>query len=530
MRRNAHYYIACAAVIILATWLRVHNLDLRPMHTDEAVHAVKFGELLEKGDYFYDYDEYHGPTLNYFTLLPAWLSNHNSYADLNETVLRIVPAMFGLFLCAGLLFLAPGLGRMAALFSALFAAVSPAMVFYSRYYIQEMLLVFFTLCTILAFFYFFQTRKVVQAGFAGLCLGLMNATKETWIISVAVFFIALMSAIIWHQGRIQLQNKRTLWRGAGIAFVAFALISVLFFSSFGKNPIGIWHSVYTYFTYFDRAANNSIHIHPWYFYLKLLTYFKIGEGPLWTEAAVLTAAIIGIIAIINKNNKAHTDGILPKFFVVYALLMLAVYSLIPYKTPWNLLSFYLGFILLAGIGVAELFRMISKHRTKTAVGFIFFFVIVHLLWQTFLGNGKYDAHPANPYVYAHTHPDIFKIVDRLQDISSKQPEKNNLYIQVMCSGKDYWPLPWYLRQYTQVGWWSHVPARQKLAPIVILTPDLEADFVEHNYELSPPGHRYLYIPLFEEMMYLRPGIELRCYIRKKEWDVWQRTGAEQAFP
>jgi predicted membrane-bound mannosyltransferase len=53
--------------------LRLPQLGMRPMHTDEAVHAIKFGALLETGTYRYDKNEYHGPTLNYLTLLPAWL-------------------------------------------------------------------------------------------------------------------------------------------------------------------------------------------------------------------------------------------------------------------------------------------------------------------------------------------------------------------------------------------------------------------------------------------------------------------------
>ncbi|MBP1654483.1 MAG: hypothetical protein H6Q28_1039, partial [Bacteroidetes bacterium] len=39
------------AVVLLGVVFRVALLDLRPMHTDEAVHAVKFGALLETGDY-----------------------------------------------------------------------------------------------------------------------------------------------------------------------------------------------------------------------------------------------------------------------------------------------------------------------------------------------------------------------------------------------------------------------------------------------------------------------------------------------
>jgi len=60
-----------AAIVVLAAALRLPALDVRPMHTDEAVHAAKFARLLQQGLYEYDPEEYHGPTLNYLTLIPA---------------------------------------------------------------------------------------------------------------------------------------------------------------------------------------------------------------------------------------------------------------------------------------------------------------------------------------------------------------------------------------------------------------------------------------------------------------------------
>ena len=46
--------------------LRSPSLDQRPMHNDEAVNAIKFGQLWTQGSYQSDPNEYHGPSL--FTL------------------------------------------------------------------------------------------------------------------------------------------------------------------------------------------------------------------------------------------------------------------------------------------------------------------------------------------------------------------------------------------------------------------------------------------------------------------------------
>ena len=122
--------------------LRVPQLDTRPLHNDEAVNAVKVSELWQHGRYAYDPDEYHGPALHYATLPFLWLSGARNSGELKDATLRLAPVAFGVGLILLLLLFVDGLGRPALVWSAMFIAVSPAMVFYSRYFIHEMLLVF----------------------------------------------------------------------------------------------------------------------------------------------------------------------------------------------------------------------------------------------------------------------------------------------------------------------------------------------------------------------------------------------------
>ena len=137
--------VAYAAWMILilagASVLRLVQLDNRPMHCDEAVHAIKFGQLLEQGTYVYDPDEYHGPSLNFLTWPIARLASASKLTEVTEVQLRLVPALFGILLVGLTWLVRRQLGMAAACFAALLSAISPAMVFYSRYYIQEMLLV-----------------------------------------------------------------------------------------------------------------------------------------------------------------------------------------------------------------------------------------------------------------------------------------------------------------------------------------------------------------------------------------------------
>src|SRR6476620_11519051 len=129
---------------------RLPDLDIRPFHNDEAVNATKVVDLWQRGRYLYDPDEYHGPTLHYATLPFLWLSSARDADELQDRTLRLAPVFFGAALTLLLLVFVDGLGWHAILWSALFTALSPAMVFYSRYFIHERLLVAFTTLAIAA--------------------------------------------------------------------------------------------------------------------------------------------------------------------------------------------------------------------------------------------------------------------------------------------------------------------------------------------------------------------------------------------
>ena len=144
------------------------------MHCDEANQAVKAGT----GVYHYDSHDHHGPSLYWLTLPALRLQGVSCLAASNAADYRIVPVVFGAALVLLLLLLSDGLGRGAIISAALLTAISPAMVYYSRYYIQEMLLVFFTTALICCGWRYFRSGRIGWAIGAGAMLGLMHATKE----------------------------------------------------------------------------------------------------------------------------------------------------------------------------------------------------------------------------------------------------------------------------------------------------------------------------------------------------------------
>ena len=69
------------------------------------------------------------------------------------------------------------------------------MVFYSRYFIHEMPLVFFIALTLGAAWRYAQSRSAHWAALTGAGLGLMFATKETFVLTVPAMGLAAIATV-----------------------------------------------------------------------------------------------------------------------------------------------------------------------------------------------------------------------------------------------------------------------------------------------------------------------------------------------
>jgi len=508
--------------VLLAFLFRFPLLAQRPMHCDEAVHADKFGTLLEQGRYAYSTVDYHGPTLYYMALASAKIQGVVRYTDLSETTLRVVPAATGLVLVAAHFLLIPCIGFPAAFCSALLMAISPAMVYYSRYYIHETSFVLFTFGVILSAFRYARHHSAALALSAGVCLGLMYATKETVVIAGACMAMAAVVVLCLQRVRGETRLPFTVSGKHLILGAAAAILTaVLFLSSFLSHPAGIVDSVLAYGTYFERGLGQATpHVHPWHYYLNLLLYFHEKGRPVWTEILIVALAIIGGLVAFRKGPPGISATV-PRFLAVYTLFMVVIYSAIPYKVPWNLLGFFHGMILLAGVGVIRLLQMLRSPAARAAVVFVLAVAVIHLGWQAWACSFRYEADPCNPWVYGHTGKDVYTVVRELEGLARAHTSKLAMPIQII-SRENLWPLPWYLRRFSGVRWVNGVFDSVPNAPVIIATPDMEAALARKFYELPPPGQRELYMNLFGRYVELRPQVELRGYVVKSLWDEYQR--------
>ena len=506
MNKKAAFYALFLIVVCAAVLMRAVRLDLRPVHHDEANQAVKFGNLLEKGEYRYDPVEHHGPTLYYFSLPFAWARTGRSFAALDIVTLRLVPAIFGAGIVLLLLLLKDGFSRSAIVLSGFFAAVSPLMVFYGRFYIQETLLVFFLLGVIAASWRYHVDRTWGWAAAAGIFIGLMYATKETCVIAFGALFAGLLLARAFTREPV---DKKPPIGHAFILLGSAFLVAFLLFSSFFQNPRGIVDSVLSFQNYFGKAGDAGFHSYPWSYYLKMLAFSRYGSGPVWSEAWILILAVFGGAAAFHPRRPKGSSPLFMRFMFFFTLLATAVYSLIPYKTPWNMLPFFIGIILLAGNGAAFLLDRSKNLASWSLILLIVCAGLFHLGYQAYSANFRYYADSRNPYVYAHTSPDFLNLVRRVEDIARYHPDGKDMTIKVITHPDEAWPLPWYLRGFTRVGYWQEAGDASPLedVPVVISSVDMTEGIREYLQETHQG-----------EFFGLRPEVLLAVHIRRDLWE------------
>lgn len=496
-------------MLVAAAILRLFDLTLKPLHHDEGVNGLFLVSLVRNGYYHYDPGNYHGPTLYYFAWVIAKVSKFLLGGDgLSTFGIRLVTALFGIGIVGILLSLRRQLGDFGAVAAAALAAVSCGFVFFSRYFIHEILFVFFSLAVVMAVLRFRQNSEPRDLMLAAVAAALLGATKETWVFTVAVWLIALPCTAFylrWRKGpagQTSAQGKATQEAGSTqkqewtkkelyvTVALLFAFVWILFYSSFFTNfPKGVLDSVRT-FGYWFKTSESAHEYGP----RKYLEW-------LWQEEApVLLLGAMGMGAAFWQARNRFAV-----FTAFWSLGILAAYSLVPYKTPWNALNIILPLLIMGGYGLEQLYQIRTKSRWLTDL----IKVVAVLVLATAVGVSLYQAidlsfvhydDDSRAYVYAHTRRDFLGLVKEIDAIAAANPAGKNTGIVVMSP--EHWPLPWYLRNYTHVGYWGKVIDTSE--PILIVHENQVGE-VERRL-----GDRYRRVSSHE----LRPGNVLYLYVRK----------------
>lgn len=575
------WLIAGGATLLVAALLRFYNLDLKPLHHDEGVNGFFLTNLIRSGVFRYDPSNYHGPTLYYFTLPLAYVAE--KLGRLDTTVIRSVTALFGIATVWLALCLRRQLGMIGALAAAALLAVSPGAVFFSRYYIHEILFVFFTLGIVVALIKFYEAQRQPAAsderfGIAGaaaaavlvaatlgavyqpqyfkletfliglsasglaaafwlfdgarvghwllawVSVALLFATKETAFISIGVLLIAW--GMSWgyvnyfeRQRRAreerQSKKKRRNKAGAGgdstgepepvgllerlggwshlswllLAGVGvFLFVNIIFFSSFFTHPKGVVDSLKAY-AIWQGTGTSDFHRKPFF------TYFKW----LYEEEAMLL--MLGALSAFFAVKEARSRFTV--FTALWAGGMIAAYSLVPYKTPWLALSMIVPLALIGGYGIQSLYRLSAHRATALKLALVpLALAVAFAAYQTYQINFVHYDEDNYIYVYAHTSREYDEMMREVGRLAARTGSQYNASINV--ASPDYWPMPWYVRDYKPVAYAG------------TLGPTVDQDIVIINTSQEAQaratlGTRYQRIGQYA----LRPGVDLILYAKRE---------------
>jgi len=575
--------LSSAAILIVGVFLRLYSLSLVPLHHDEGVNGNFLMTLVREGKYTYNPENYHGPTLYYFSAIIPWLARFlggKTFGDnygLTTFNIRLVTAAFGVATIGLVLLLRKRLGTIGALTAAALIAISPGAVYLSRYFIHESLFVFFSLGIVVAALKYYDTGRAIYLILASVSAALLIATKETWIINGPVLLIALLTTGLYFKLRERLsgnpaddesaEGKVGIFDRFGgpipvatvalFALTIFIVVNVLFYSSFFTNyPKGVNDAFQTLKLWRHRTHE---HAHP---FLQYFEWLRQIESPL-----LLLGAAGAAIAVWCGDNRFAL------FAAQWAFGLLVAYSLVEYKTPWIALNFIVPLAIVSGHALDQLYRRFAEPWLPLAlaggaIALLFYGRMVKLkdinegirsgvtwdfdfskywlamaailllaMYAGYVLYARYDRPKISqhfyvaaaiavavlsyemyqlnfvhydddqyPYVYAHTRRETLTMLAEVDRIATRLKTGNDTGIALVSP--DYWPLPWYFRDYKRVGYYQQiVPTNEP----VIIGSKAQEEQLKATY-----GDRYQLINsgVDDGAYALRPGVDLLLYVRK----------------
>lgn len=490
-------------VLSLAIFLRVNHLADRPVHADEATGARILAEQLEGQDYAYNPRHFHGPTLSLVAYPLARLRGEHDWSSLSITTLRSGTVIAGVLLVLTPLLWWRTLGAGATLAAAAWLATSPLLVYYSRVYIHETWLAVLGMLACAGLFHLSHRPAAGRALATGVALGLMFATKITvaisllsWSLGLAGLFVLLKQSNSIGQKQAPLAPQAVYLKALLYLLLGSGLSSFLLYSNWLQNPWGFFDALRSFFIYEPTVGHEK----PAYDYAARLLWPKQLAGLWWTEIAVLLSAVAAVVSS-RSNNKLQTAT---WFLGLSALGHFVIYSSISYKTPWLMLLPWAHVCLLAGCLLARL-----PGEARVLRGAVLLLVLLGLGYQTkqsLAATGRLENHEKNPYVYVPTSRNVKSLANWLQSLNKLQALE-----AVAVVGREYWPLPWYLKQLdVDIHYWPVADIEDPTNYSVVLCMPSQQSAVREQLQDTHVEHPRS----------LRNHVPLFMFLREDIWNLW----------
>ena len=374
------------------------------------------------------------------------------------------------------------------------------------FFIIEAALTFYVIRLLLAWY----EGRVIYLILASACVSLMFATKETAFITLGTMAAACVCVWLWRRifhgfflGELlpdELSAKELTWANFKTALgnradlilisvaaaVVFIYVGVLFFSSFFTFPEGVWRAFEAYTLWTKTGSHEHTQNGTW-------AYLKWG---LAIEAPIFILAAIGMVISLIKAR--HRFAMFTGF---WAFGLFTAYTIIPYKTPWLAISFILPMCIIAGYAINEM-AAAKNASYKVLAGICAVGASIILAYQSYeLNFVRYDDDKM-PYVYVDTKRDFLEMINEIDRYADTSGKGKDAVIQIVSP--DYWPMVWYVNDYTHANFFGHPVDADNAEMIVAKKGDQDAE-VMRRYSAN-----YEYVGSWD----LRPGVELMLLVRK----------------
>ncbi len=502
------WLITSLLIVATGAFLRCYQLALKPFHHDEGVNGFFMMRLVREGVYQYDPANYHGPTIYYFALVSSKLFGFNTIA------MRLVPAFFGIATIWLVLCLRRYIGSIGALAAAGLIAISPGAVYLSRYFIHESHFVFFTLGIVVAALFYYESGNLLYLVLGAISAALLFATKETAFISVGVVLIAWGCAIAYiniarnglpwdskedtkARKNFIVENQRTDWieKSGGqrniiinvlIALSVFIFVYILFYTSFFTHKKGFWDS-FEAFKIWSKTSSKDHAENGTFAYVRWLAK---------EEMPLLILSTVGFLVALWKGRNRFS-----LFAGAWAFGITSAYTLIAYKTPWLALSFIIPLSIISGYAINEFGLTVKDNLRKGIAWAVVLTAIISCSAQTIsLNFFNYDKNDTYPYIYAHTTREFLDMVREFEKYAKKIGNED---LNVAVVSRDYWPLPWYTKDYKGVGYFGNI--------VPIANSNMVIASEEQQVEIeSKLEDRFVLVGTYP----MRPGVVLLLYVRR----------------
>ena len=418
MSRNRFLFIL---TFVIAVALRFVFLGWKPPHFDESINGWFVMQVWDRGFYNYDPNNFHGPLYFYYLQLFELLFGRS---------VEVMRAATGL-LSIGCIYLVLAHRRFVgnvASWAAIFIAISPAFVFYSRYAIHETLFIFAQLLFSLGFWTWRENRSWIAFSQMVFSVLILATTKETFFIFLGTWAIAI--AVLKTVQKVMRQpadqspklslTQSEIYRMLQVCGIA-ALILFGLFSNLFSEPKAFKEFFDAFAIWSKTGSGKSGHEKPFLYWIFLLARY---------EWPILLGLALTPLATLRKGNP-HL-----RIFALIGFGTWLAYSIIPYKTPWLVMGVLWPLAFVLGWAIESVRNRFPSKLLLVAITLILLSPIVQTLRLNFV---EY-TNDQEPYVYVQSTKDIKVLMDLVNLQIERRPADFNMRVEVMTD--EGWPFPW----------------------------------------------------------------------------------------